>query len=89
VLPRTRTLQIGRAPTNQLQLFDPYISRHHARIDYIGDSYTLTDLGSLNGVFINSLRIPPYQQVVLHAGDSIRIGDKPLLTFAFELTQSA
>jgi diguanylate cyclase (GGDEF)-like protein len=47
------------------------VSRHHARITYHDGKYSLADLGSTNGTYINdeSVRERP-----LHDGDQVRIG---------------
>lgn len=44
---------IGRAATCQLSLDDPLVSRHHAQLTVEGDSVTVEDLGSRNGVKVN------------------------------------
>ncbi len=46
---------LGREATNQIQLHDTEVSRHHARLDRGSDgSWTLVDLSSSNGSFVNS-----------------------------------
>jgi pSer/pThr/pTyr-binding forkhead associated (FHA) protein len=52
---------------------DPYLSRRHARIVCRGDSYTLRDLDSVNGVYIR-LREP----VPLGDGDMVLVGQQVL-----------
>ena len=44
---------IGRAASAQLSLDDPLVSRHHAQLTVDGDSITVEDLGSRNGVKVN------------------------------------
>ena len=44
---------IGRAASCQLSLDDPLVSRHHAQLTVDGDTITVEDLGSRNGVKVN------------------------------------
>lgn len=69
---------LGRDPVGAIFLCNPYISRHHAVIQYVDsrDCFYFTDLSSTNGSFINDE--PVYYPVELRDGDRIRIG-----TFVF------
>ncbi|MEU6949025.1 FHA domain-containing protein [Streptomyces sp. NPDC046316] len=50
----TRTVQIGRAPDNDLVVDDLVVSRHHAELEAHADgTYWIKDLGSHNGTFLN------------------------------------
>jgi len=74
VVPLSRTeYQIGRADDNQVRLTERNVSRHHARIRLTGTSWTLEDLGSYNGLFVNGTRIAGACE--LNAGDAIQLGD--------------
>lgn len=72
--PITReTWRIGRSKDNELTLRDNSISRRHAEIHRDkGDIFTLIDLGSLNGVFVNNVKVKKHR---LHEGDILEIGD--------------
>src|SRR5687768_3991284 len=48
---------IGRAPTCDLPVFDPTISRRHAELVCDDSGVSLRDLGSSNGTFVNGARI--------------------------------
>jgi pSer/pThr/pTyr-binding forkhead associated (FHA) protein len=50
------------------------VSRHHAAIDFVDISPTLTDLGSKNGTYINGKQLSPHQSRILSHGDEIRLG---------------
>jgi len=78
-------LTIGRAPDNQLVLNDTKASSHHAEISQASDgqSYSITDLGSTNGTFVNEQRIDQNVARSLNAGDTVRIGDT---TFTYEIS---
>jgi type VI secretion system FHA domain protein len=65
---------IGRLPTNDWVLPDPYVSSRHARISYAGGVYQIEDT-STNGVCLNSPdnRLVHGQPQVLKSGDRILI----------------
>ncbi|MGZ6356500.1 MAG: FHA domain-containing protein, partial [Ktedonobacteraceae bacterium] len=73
-------MSIGRSPTNQIVLtHDNQVSGTHAEIHPTGQGYTLTDLGSTNGTFVNELRLAPHVPYVLKLQDTIRIGQTPFV----------
>ena len=74
-------LTIGRTPDNQLVLDNPKTSSHHAEIRPAGQGYSIVDLGSTNGTFINEQPLERNVPRMLNPGDTIRIGD---LTFTYE-----
>ena len=59
------------------------VSRHHARLTRHGDGWHIDDLGSLNGTYVNDVKINPGQPVLLKDGDLIRCSH---LTFLFLVT---
>jgi hypothetical protein len=62
---------IGRLDDNDICIPDGTVSRHHARIDMTDDGFTIVDLKSENGVFVNGERI---EEHFLKDGDQIEIG---------------
>ena len=50
-------LTIGRLPDNSLQIDNLAVSGHHAKVYWDQDHYTVEDLGSLNGTYVNSQKI--------------------------------
>jgi eukaryotic-like serine/threonine-protein kinase len=50
---------IGRDRECDIVLDDNRASRKHARIDFDGDSYSVTDLNSTNGTFLSGARLLP------------------------------
>lgn len=69
---------IGRGRDCDLVLEDPTISRHHAELhQHPRRHYTLTDTGSLHGLYLNR---HPTQHAELADGDEIWIG-KARFTF--------
>jgi hypothetical protein len=68
---------IGRNHDCQITIFDPLISRKHAKIIVFGDKAILEDLGSRNGCRVNGALIQgPH---TLAAGDRLRIGKHELV----------
>lgn len=66
---------IGRASTNDLVLAREGVSRNHAVVEVSGGRVVARDLGSLNGTFVNGLRVSG--DWTLSDGDLIAIGDGP------------
>lgn len=69
-------LAIGRDPDNDLVLDDRRISRRHAEIRLRLGRFTLYDLDSTNGTYVNGRRVA---EVVLQPGDRIQIGGTELV----------
>ena len=67
---------IGRAASCQLSLDDPLVSRNHATLTVTPDTVVLADLGSRNGVRVNSDRIEGKRS--LSHGDQISIGSQDM-----------
>jgi len=65
------TITIGRQPDNTLQIDNPAVSGHHARVYSEGDHYVLEDTESFNGTYVNNQRI---RKLVLRDGDKALIG---------------
>lgn len=74
-----RSIVIGRDPMSELVLADALVSWHHARIEDRGDSWTLIDLDSTNGISVNGARCTEWR---LNPSDRIVIGSTAIL---FEL----
>jgi len=62
---------IGRATANEIFLDDVTVSRKHAQVAKSGKSYILTDLGSLNGTYLNGELV---SEKSLADGDELQIG---------------
>ena len=69
----------GRHPDSEIFLDDVTVSRRHAQFDRDGDSFTVSDVGSLNGTYVNRDRI---DKVRLKDGDEVQIGKYRLVFFA-------
>ncbi len=63
---------IGRDADCDIELADDFISRQHAVVEVVRGRLRITDCQSLNGTFVNDVRI---QQHLLVPGDQIRLGN--------------
>jgi adenylate cyclase len=73
------TLVVGRAPTSDVPVFDPTISRRHAELVADDKGLNVKDLGSSNGTFLNGARVEGGRA---NAGDTVTFGK-----VAFKLQQ--
>ena len=69
----------GRHPDSEIFLDDVTVSRRHADFNRDGDTFTVTDVGSLNGTYVNRDRI---DRVQLTDGDEVQIGKYRLVFFS-------
>ena len=67
---------LGRGFDCQLILADNNVSRHHAELKFDGTSWSITDLDSVNGTFVNT---SPVSSVELKHMDTIQIGSAVLI----------
>lgn len=68
----------GRHPKSDIFLDDITVSRRHVELSRTGDRYTLRDVGSLNGTYVNHRRV---EQATLADGDEVQIGKFKLVFF--------
>lgn len=70
---------LGRDPGSDIVISDPEVSRHHARLLQVGNSYSIEDLGSTNGTFIRGQRLSA--PVTLLPGEVITLGERVTVKF--------
>ncbi len=70
---------IGRDMGNNIAINDAEISRRHAKLNLQESSYTILDLNSTNGTFINGQRISTSQ--LLNPGDTVSLGENIVLLY--------
>ncbi len=75
-LPPDEPQLVGRS-SEALGLTDRTVSRLHAELTPDGDHWTVRDLGSSHGTFLNGLRTAGH--VALQRGDRLRLGDSEFL----------
>jgi pSer/pThr/pTyr-binding forkhead associated (FHA) protein len=69
----------GRHPDSEIFLDDVTVSRRHAVFNREGDTFTVSDVGSLNGTYVNRDRIESHH---LSDGDEVQIGKYRLVFFS-------
>jgi hypothetical protein len=74
----TDVVAAGRHPESEIFLDDVTVSRRHAEFRRTPDGYTVADVGSLNGTYVNRDRI---DEVALQGGDEVQIGKYRLVYF--------
>jgi pSer/pThr/pTyr-binding forkhead associated (FHA) protein len=62
---------IGRAPSCDLVLDNPQVSRAHAVLEQAGDAIQIRDLGGTNGTYVNGQRV---ESCALGDGDEVKVG---------------
>jgi pSer/pThr/pTyr-binding forkhead associated (FHA) protein len=69
--PLIDVVEVGRSPEAQVFLDDVTVSRHHAEFRHGASGWSVRDVGSLNGTYVNRVRVDDQQ---LRGGDEVQIG---------------
>lgn len=69
--PDEQVILVGRAPDAAVFLDDVTVSRHHAEFRHGASGWSIRDVGSLNGTYVNRVRVEDQQ---LSGGDEVQIG---------------
>ena len=77
----SKNVKIGRDLNNEICFDDITVSRSHAMIEKNENGYSIKDLGSLNGTYLNAVAI---KESSIIAGDEIQIGKYHLTLFIGE-----
>jgi pSer/pThr/pTyr-binding forkhead associated (FHA) protein len=77
----TDVVTAGRHPDSEIFLDDVTVSRRHAEFRRGPEGYRVSDVGSLNGTYVNRDRI---DEVLLQGGDEVQIGKFRLVYFSSE-----
>jgi len=72
---------LGRSPDSDVFLDDISVSRKHAEIRRHDDGFTIHDLGSMNGTYVNRERV---EMTKLAQHDEVQIGRFRLVVFVGE-----
>jgi hypothetical protein len=78
-LEEEREIIVGRSSDLDMVLVEEMVSRRHARIQLVGGSVNIDDLGSTNGTFVNGERVTHAE---LQEGDRVLIGSNILKVVA-------
>ena len=65
------TVGLGRDISNAIQLQDTEVSRRHAELHIVDDLFSIVDLHSSNGTYVNDQQV---QTSELRSGDRVRLG---------------
>jgi pSer/pThr/pTyr-binding forkhead associated (FHA) protein len=84
-LEEEREIIVGRSSDLDMVLVEEMVSRRHARIQLVGGSVNIDDLGSTNGTFVNGERVTHAE---LQEGDRVLIGSNILKVVATDGTVS-
>jgi hypothetical protein len=79
-------MTIGRRPDCDIFLDDVTVSRRHAEFVRSGDGFSVRDVGSLNGSYVNRQRI---DEATLSGGDEVQIGKYRLVYYPSQHGQSS
>lgn len=71
-----KEIAVGSGSENTIVVDEPTVSQLHAVIERIAGGWTVRDLGSRNGTFVNGQRITG--SYALRDGDEMRVGDTSL-----------
>ena len=77
-LPGMGTLTIGRSQNCDVAIDSGSVSRHHANL-LIGPDVEIEDMGSSNGTFVDSVRLPGNQRIRLGIGIPFLVGAVTLM----------
>ncbi|MGB5106846.1 MAG: FHA domain-containing protein [Candidatus Zixiibacteriota bacterium] len=78
VVTEKNHISIGRTADNDIVLDSSGVSRRHARIELANNASEVIDLDSLNGTFVNQMKVI---RQFLHDNDKITIGKYDLLFY--------
>lgn len=82
----TTLFTFGSSPDNSLVIDNIKVSAHHAEIRSEEDGFSITDLGSIHGTYVNGERLDFNSPRMLNSGDSITIGDS---VFRYDVEESS
>jgi pSer/pThr/pTyr-binding forkhead associated (FHA) protein len=74
----SETTTAGRHPSSDIFLDDVTVSRRHAEFVRTADGFTVRDVGSLNGTYVNRERI---DEIPLSGGDEVQVGKYRLVYY--------
>ncbi len=79
---------LGRSPECCHQLTNRYVSRKHVEIRYANDRWSLHDLESRSGTYLNTIRMESGEDVQLQTDDLIQIGPWKFLVRLGNISES-
>lgn len=80
--------KVGRLPQNDVQILDRIVSKEHAVVEFgAAEGYVISDLGSLNGTYVNREKI--VGKHALGDGDEISLGNTRCMFLGEEASDNA
>lgn len=76
----SKVLTIGRDPLSDIVIDDSEVSRHHSKLTRDEGGYSLQDMGSTNGTFIDGQRLGG-EAVMLNPGQVLMLGSNVTLVY--------
>ncbi|RMG45291.1 MAG: FHA domain-containing protein [Acidobacteria bacterium] len=73
---RGERIRVGRSRSNEICLLDAYVSRAHAELARTAEGWTIRDVGSRGGTYLNGVRVTAPTPV--HEGDIVQLGNSAL-----------
>lgn len=71
---RAPVVTIGRGAQNDVVLADDSVSTMHARLEYEAGHWRITDLDSVNGTYVEGVKLAPEVPTPLAFGSTVRLG---------------
>ena len=68
---KSQVTTLGRHPESDIVLDDITVSRRHSEVRLVDGRYVVSDVGSLNGTYVNQQRV---DSAVLAQGDEVQVG---------------
>jgi len=69
--PSAGIVRVGRTEDADVFLDDVTVSRHHAELRHGAEGWSIRDVGSLNGTYVNRTRVEDHR---LQGGDEVQVG---------------
>ena len=82
-------MQIGRTKSSAVYIKDPAVSQKHARVEWTGSKYTITDLGSSNGTTVNEKEIREGEPRAIRHGDVVVVGTDTVVRVSVDAATGA
>ncbi|MGQ9909435.1 MAG: FHA domain-containing protein [Candidatus Flexifilum sp.] len=76
-------ITLGRDLTNDIVIQDPEVSRYHLRLRRIRHGYSIEDMGSTNGTFVNGVLLK--NPVILNHDDVVKLGSTVQFQFVADV----
>jgi ABC-type multidrug transport system ATPase subunit/ABC-type multidrug transport system permease subunit len=80
---------IGRAKDCDLVVSEAQVSSHHCRLTHLAGGFTLEDLGSTNGTYVNGVKIAPHEPVSVPHGARVTLGGQVIMPWPVDAIEPA